>query len=129
MLRLIFLPKILAHKTALFLYETVGVHTKRKMKRLFKILTIVLLLGTNSCCDILCERQEHAELIIEKVEIFKIENGRLPNNVTEVGLDDKQMHLSFYQKTSDTNYMVWYGLGLGESKIYRSETKKWTEEG
>jgi hypothetical protein len=99
------------------------------MKRLFKILTIVLLLGTNSCCDILCERQEHAELIIEKVEIFKIENGRLPNNVTEVGLDDKQMHLSFYQKTSDTNYMVWYGLGLGESKIYRSETKKWTEEG
>ncbi|WKV11824.1 hypothetical protein [Marivirga harenae] len=99
------------------------------MKLLLQILTIALLFVTTSCCDILCERQEHAELIIEKVEKFKQNNGRLPKDVTEIGLDDTQMHLSFYQITSDTTYMVWYGLSLGESKIYRSETKKWTEEG
>ena len=108
--------------------RTVGVHAK-KMKRLFQILTIAILLMTTSCCDILCERQEHAELIIEKVEKFKQDKGRLPEDLTEIGLDDTQMHLSFYQLTSDTTYMVWYGLGVGESKIYRSETKKWTEEG
>jgi hypothetical protein len=101
----------------------------QKMKRLIQILTIALLFVTTSCCDILCERQEYAELIIEKVEKFKQEKGRLPENVTEIGLDDTQMHLSFYQLTSDTTYMVWYGLSVGESKIYRSETKKWTEEG
>ena len=82
-----------------------------------------------SCCDIICERQRHAELIIEKVEKFRQENGRLPENVTEIGLDDKQMHLSFYTKKDSVVYEVWYGLELGVSKIYNSKTKKWREEG
>ena len=99
------------------------------MKLFSKILTVALFISSASCCDILCERQKHAELIIEKVEKFKDEQGRLPHDVTEIGLDDKQMHLSFYEQTSDTTYMVWYGLGVGDSKVYRSETKKWKEEG
>jgi hypothetical protein len=99
------------------------------MKQLFQILTIAVLFMTTSCCDILCERQEHAELIIEKVEKFKQENGRLPESVAEIGLDDTQMHLSFYQLTSDSTFIVWYGLGVGVSKVYKSKTNKWTEEG
>tara|TARA_B100001057_G_C22567650_1_gene839875 strand:- start:445 stop:759 length:315 start_codon:yes stop_codon:yes gene_type:complete len=102
---------------------------EEKMKQLLQILTIAILLMTTSCCDILCERQVHAELIIDKVEKFKQDKGRLPEDLTEIGLDGTQMHLSFYQLTSDTTYMVWYGLGVGESKIYRSKTKKWTEAG
>lgn len=100
---------------------------ERTMKKIFLILTIFLFL--TSCCDILCERQKHAELIIEKVEKFRQETGRLPEKVTEVGIDDKQDSLSFYEKKSKDEYEVWYGLDLGTSKIYNSKTKKWREEG
>jgi len=88
--------------------------------------TLSFLIG---CCDLLCERQKHAELIIEKVEQFRIEKGELPERVTEVGIDDNQDHLSFYMKKSKDEYEVWYGLTLGSSKIYNSKTKKWREEG
>lgn len=99
------------------------------MRQIIYILTVGFLFGLNSCCDILCERQKHADLIIKQVEEFKLENGRLPEDVTETGLDDKQMHLSFYTKISDSEYEVWYGTELGVSKIYNSKTKTWREEG
>lgn len=99
------------------------------MKRQIHILTIALLIGTTSCCDIICERQKYAEHIIEKVEKFKQDNGRLPENVIEIGLDNKQMHLSFYTKIDSSEYEVWYGTDLGVSKIYNSKTNIWREEG
>lgn len=101
----------------------------QKMRQIIQILTIVLVLVITSCCDIICERQKHADFIIEKVEKFKHETGRLPNNVTELGIDDKQMHLSFYTKIDSTEYEVWYGTDLGVSKIYNSKTREWREEG
>lgn len=81
------------------------------------------------CSDILCERQKHAEIIIEKVEAYKQKTGKLPENVREAGIDDEQDHLSFYRKISEDEYEVWYGLGLGSSKVYNSKTKKWKEQG
>lgn len=68
-------------------------------------------------------------MIIEKVEAYRQETGKLPEKVTEVGIDDNQDHLSFYIKKSEDEYEIWYGLGLGTSKIYNSKTKKWREEG
>ena len=98
------------------------------MKRTIKILTLVLLFGLYSC-EFNNERQEYSEMLIEKVEIFKKENNRLPNDVSELGLIEKMDSPAFYQMQTDSTYMVWYGLSVGESKVYRSSTKKWTEEG
>ena len=91
------------------------------------VLTTLLLL--TGCCDIVCKRQKHAETIIKKVETYRQETGKLPDNVTEIGINDNQMHLSFYIKKSVDEYEVWYGLDLGTSKIYNSKTKKWRKEG
>lgn len=68
-------------------------------------------------------------MIIEKVEAYRQEKGKLPENVTEVGIDDNQDHLSFYVKKSQDEYEIWYGLGLETSRSYNSKTKKWREEG
>ncbi len=68
-------------------------------------------------------------MIIEKVEAYRQKTGKLPENVTEVGIDNNQDHLSFYIKKSEDEYEIWYGLGLGTSKIYNSKTKVWREEG
>ena len=91
-------------------------------------MTIILLIGLYSC-ESKNDRQEYAEMLIEKVETFKKTNNRLPKNVSELGLTEKMDSPAFYQMETDTTYMVWYGLSVGESKIYKSSTKKWTEEG
>lgn len=102
-------------------------YREKKVKQRIIILTILFFLS--GCCGLLCEREKHAEMIIEKVEAYRQEKGRLPENVTEVGIDDNQDHLSFYVKKSQDEYEIWYGLGLGTSRIYNSKTKKWREEG
>ena len=66
---------------------------------------------------------------MKKVETFKKENNRLPKNVSEFGLKEFMNSPAFYQMINDSTYTVWYGLSLGESKIYRSSTRKWTKEG
>lgn len=98
------------------------------MKRIIKILTLVLLSGLYSC-EFNNEQQEYAEMLIEKVETFKTKNNRLPKDVSELGLTEKMDGPAFYQIQTDSTYMVWYGLSVGESKVYSSATKKWTEEG
>ena len=98
------------------------------MKPILKILTFVLLFGLYSC-EFKNERQEYAEMLIEKVETFKKENNRLPKDVSELGLTEKMDSPAFYQIQTESTYIVWYGLSVGESKVYRSSTKKWTEEG
>ena len=98
------------------------------MKTTIKILTIILFFGIFSC-DLKNENQEYAEMLIEKVETFKKKNKRLPKSVSEFGLTEFMDSPTFYQLETDSTYIVWYGLSLGESKIYRSSTKKWTKEG
>ncbi|PKG44356.1 hypothetical protein, partial [Psychroflexus sp. MES1-P1E] len=101
----------------------------RKMKSTIKILTITLLLFGLYGCEFKNERQDYADMLIEKVETFKESNNRLPKDVSELGLTEKMDSPAFYQMQTDSTYMFWYGLSVGESKVYRSVTKKWTEEG
>lgn len=98
------------------------------MKRIIKIFTLVLLFGLYSC-EFNNERQEYAEMLIENIETFKTKYNRLPKDVSELRLTEKMDSPAFYQIQTDSTYMVWYGLSVGESKVYRSATKKWTEEG
>ncbi|MBL7472080.1 hypothetical protein [Robertkochia sediminum] len=98
------------------------------MKRIVKILILILLFGLYGC-EFNNERQEYAEMLIEKIEKFKTKNNRLPKDVSELGLTEKMDSPAFYQIQTDSTYMVWYGLSVGESKVYRSATKKWTKEG
>jgi hypothetical protein len=56
-------------------YEDVVVQAE-KMKSTIKILTIILLIGIYSC-EFKNDRQEYAEMLIEKVETFKETNNQL----------------------------------------------------
>ena len=98
------------------------------MKLITKTLFIILLIGFQSC-QLENERQEYAEILINNVENFKKEKSRLPINVSELGLIEEMDSPAFYQKKTDSTYIVWYGLSVGESKVYKSSTKKWTKEG
>lgn len=97
------------------------------MKNSFKILTLSFLILVG-CCDTSCERHKYAQTIILKVENFNKKEGRLPVDVSEIGLIELENSPAFYQKIDDKSYQVWYAVGF-ESKIYNSITKKWREEG
>jgi hypothetical protein len=62
--------------------------------------------------------------IVEQIEGFKQVNGRLPNSLSELGIQQNDL---FYSKWDSVNYMVWFGSDLGESKTYYSDTKKWED--
>ena len=88
------------------------------------MLTFLTLFGFSSC-DSEPDREEYAKMIIRKVERFEIDNNRLPKNVYEIGVTEMEDSPAFYEKTSDSTFIVWYGLSLGESKTYHSETQEW----
>jgi hypothetical protein len=52
--------------------------------------------------------------IVEEIEGFKQLNGRLPNSLSELGIQQDDL---FYNKWDSVNYMVWFGTDLGESKL------------
>ncbi len=96
------------------------------MKKIFTVILGVFLIFS---CDSSTDREEYAEMIIEKVDQFENENDRLPNDVREIGLTEMEDSPAYYEKTSDSTYRVWYGLSLGESKIFNSQTQEWTTGG
>jgi hypothetical protein len=62
--------------------------------------------------------------IISKVETFRKNYNRLPENLKEVGIDDPDLRV-FYHKMDKNEYCVWFGTTLGESEAYTSSTRKW----
>jgi hypothetical protein len=62
--------------------------------------------------------------LILHVEAFRAKYGRLPEDLNELGDKDQDPDV-FFQKTSDSDYIVWFGTSLGESEVYNSATHKW----
>lgn len=63
--------------------------------------------------------------VIEKIENYRVENGHLPLNLTSIGIKETEQGPIYYEKKTDSTYIVWYGLKIGESRIYNSIDKKW----
>ncbi len=63
--------------------------------------------------------------IVSKIEKFKSEKNRLPNNLTELGLVEDEAGPIYYEKKGETKFILWFGKALGESAIYDSDTKQW----
>ena len=62
--------------------------------------------------------------LVFRVEEFRVSHGRLPETLSDVGIDDADSRV-FYRKVSDDEYRVWFGISVGESETYNSRTKKW----
>lgn len=70
-------------------------------------------------------REKGQELIL-KVEKFREMKGRLPNNISEMGLPET-MYAPFYEKKDSTNYIIYFPIGFDNAKIYDSQQKKWED--
>jgi hypothetical protein len=66
-----------------------------------------------------------ANRLIHQVESFQSAQGHLPATIEEMGKPVVDRDRYFYQKCSESRYIVWFGTTLGESMTYDSITKKW----
>src|SRR5258706_14513597 len=84
---------------------------------------VVGLIGCNHA------EQRLGEQVVAKVEKFRQVNGRLPESLQEIGIEVKSLSDPpvYYEKKRSDHYIVWYGLSLGESMVYDSQTKQWEE--
>ncbi|MBI3477763.1 MAG: hypothetical protein HY010_18675 [Acidobacteria bacterium] len=80
-------------------------------------------MAANSCGP---SKRDLGNAVVSKVEEFKRTNGRLPNSLSEAGVE-KDENCPCYCKTTGNTYIAWYGTTLGESDTYDSETKKWSD--
>jgi hypothetical protein len=62
--------------------------------------------------------------IVARVESFRKSHAHLPETLKEVGMDEENLNV-FFRKMNEDEYIVWFGLGLGQSETYNSLTKKW----
>lgn len=81
----------------------------------------------------------HAEKIakplIEKIENYKEINGKTPDSFVDLGFapDDfwggMRTHRKgidyWYEKVSNTDYLIYFDISLGEAMYYHSYTKEW----
>jgi len=90
-----------------------------------KYIIIAVLLTFVFSCGVDSRKKDSIKLI-EQISSFKEKNGRYPYNLREIGVKEDESGPIYYQLTDDsTNYRLWYGLGLGDSEEYKSETGKW----
>ena len=92
------------------------------MKYWTTILFLTTLLTICNSCD---NREKIGNDVIKKIEDYRLKNNRLPETLTDIGLEEKNEGPIYYRKESTTDYIIWYGLTLGESRTYDSKTKKW----
>jgi hypothetical protein len=88
---------------------------------------IILIFATISLVITSCSNSKISagNEVIVKIEKFKVDKGRLPNNLTEIGIIEDESGPIYYEKKTEMKYILWFGKQLGESMTYDSETKQW----
>lgn len=64
--------------------------------------------------------------LVEQVELFKKKNNRLPSSIADMGLEETMNDGPFYEKKSDTTYVVYFSVGFDDSFLYESTLKQWS---
>ena len=90
-----------------------------------KISLIILMLATITTACSYADKTAKGNETVAKIEKFKQEKNRLPDALTEVGIEETESSPIHYRKESETKYILWFGKELGESETYDSETKEW----
>ena len=90
------------------------------------MLFLILSLGLTSCQWYIKRGVEKdGSVVINKIESFKKDKGRLPESLIEVDKDMNSEGPFTYTKESPTKYTLYALLSMDSSYHYDSETKEW----
>jgi len=65
--------------------------------------------------------------LIEKVEKYKKEYGKLPESTSDLGVQAEMGEGPYYEKLDSTNYTVYFNIGFDNTLMYHSDTGEWKE--
>ena len=95
-------------------------------KFLLSITTVLIFCAAGLSCSLTEDRKTaRGNEIVRKVEDFKKEKGRLPESLSEIGIEEKLEGPIYYRKESGEKFILWFGTSLGESVKYDSDSKQW----
>ncbi len=71
---------------------------------------------------------QRGEDIVEKIELFRKENHRLPKDLNEIGiLEEENSNALYYDIRNDTSYTVSFMMSIDYNRTYYSDTKQWED--
>lgn len=70
---------------------------------------------------------DQGNVIVEKIESYKLKKGHLPNSLNDIGIEEKMEGPFYYTRWDSVNYILYFTrAGVGESMNYYSDTKEWS---
>jgi len=92
---------------------------------------VLMLLFTG--CDMKPSSSEmgDADRLIKELDVYVKKYGKTPTNeeawkiMNNLGLRSDESCRPCYQQVDNKNYLIWFGLTLGESYTYSSSSKEW----
>ena len=73
-----------------------------------------------------CNEIREGNRLISDIEAFRRNPGHLPAELSEISNGVAEQERLFYQRCSQTPYIVWFGTTLGESMTYDSNSRNWS---
>jgi hypothetical protein len=89
------------------------------------VLLLILTLSFASCESRTTKLQRQGDSLIHLIEKYRLQTGKLPASLKELGVPETDSGPLYYQRKNATTYEVWFGTSLGESETYSSLTRKW----
>jgi hypothetical protein len=61
----------------------------------------------------------------QKIDGYRQRTGRLPSHLEDLGIAEGLDGPIYYERCSDTRYILWFGTTLGESMSFDSANRVW----
>lgn len=92
---------------------------------LFNLITLFLLCG----CSYESEMIDKGNSIVQQIESYRDSIGTIPMSLSDIGITiiDESNPPYYYQRIDSVHYTLSFSNGVGESKIYYSDTQKWED--
>lgn len=90
--------------------------------------TSVIILS--SCSSYEVDMINKGNIIIERIESYRDSVGSIPMSLWEVdinAINKENDELFYYQAKTTVDYTLSFSNGVGESKIYYSDSKQWED--
>lgn len=71
------------------------------------------------------EDEDKGMYLIKKIETFRQHERRLPNNLTELGVEEPMNSGPYYEKVDSLHYTIYFVLGFDGYRQYNSKSKEW----
>jgi hypothetical protein len=97
----------------------------------FVFISILLLSFVVICFFFLRDSREERLIkegnkLVSKIEYYRTKHNKLPNSLEDIGIEETDgLDVLYYSKKDSIHYIIWFGMDLGESTTYYSDTKTW----